>query len=255
MVITKTYQKKKIPKLVINNFNHTYINIIFVYVYRMELFKHTLFINLEHRKDRLEHVTNEFEKMNIQAERVNAVRPKSGAVGCTMSHIKCLELAKSRDYEYVCICEDDISFTKPELFKEQLNKFYENKNIQWDLLIIGGNNVPPYQQIFDYSARVFNCQTTTGYIVKKHMYDILIKNFKEGVQQLAKNPENKQMYAIDVYWKRLQMQYYWYMITPPTVTQYENYSDIENKNTNYNHLLLDMDKKWLFNRKQLNFSM
>jgi GR25 family glycosyltransferase involved in LPS biosynthesis len=221
----------------------------------MELFKHTLFINLEHRKDRLEHVTNEFEKMNIQAERVNAVRPKSGAVGCTMSHIKCLELAKSRGYEYVCICEDDISFTKPELFKEQLNKFYENKNIQWDILIIGGNNVPPYQQIFDYSARVFNCQTTTGYIVKKHMYDILIKNFKEGVQQLAKNPENKQMYAIDVYWKRLQMQYYWYMITPPTVTQYENYSDIENKNTNYNHLLLDMDKKWLFNRKQLNFSM
>jgi GR25 family glycosyltransferase involved in LPS biosynthesis len=221
----------------------------------MELFKHTLFINLEHRKDRLEHVTNEFEKMNIQAERVNAVRPKSGAVGCTMSHIKCLELAKSRDYEYVCICEDDISFTEPELFKEQLNKFYENKNIQWDILIIGGNNVPPYQQLFDYSSRVFNCQTTTGYIVKKHMYDILIKNFKEGVQQLAKNPENKQMYAIDVYWKRLQMQYYWYMITPPTVTQYENYSDIENKNTNYNHLLLDMDKKWLFNRKQLNFSM
>lgn len=221
----------------------------------MELFKHTLFINLEHRKDRLEHVTKEFEKMSIQAERVNAVRPSSGAVGCTMSHIKCLELAKSRNYDHVCICEDDISFTKPELFKEQLNKFYENKNIQWDLLIIGGNNVPPYQQIFDYSARVFNCQTTTGYIVKKHMYDILIKNFKEGVQQLAKNPENKQMYAIDVYWKRLQMQYYWYMITPPTVTQYENYSDIENKNTNYNHLLLDMDKKWLFNRKQLNFSM
>lgn len=221
----------------------------------MELFKHTLFINLEHRKDRLEHVTKEFEKMNIQAERVNAVRPSSGAVGCTMSHIKCLELAKSRNYDHVCICEDDISFTKPELFKEQLNKFYENKNIQWDILIIGGNNVPPYQQLFDYSARVFNCQTTTGYIVKKHMYDILIKNFKEGVQQLVKNPDNKRMYAIDVYWKRLQMQYYWYMITPPTVTQYENYSDIENKDTNYNHLLLDMDKKWLFNRKQLNFSM
>ena len=43
----------------------------------MELFKHTLFINLEHRKDRLEHVIEEFKKMNIEAERVNAVRPAS----------------------------------------------------------------------------------------------------------------------------------------------------------------------------------
>jgi len=220
----------------------------------MDLFKHTLFINLEHRTDRLEHVTNEFEKMGINAERVNAVRPSSGAVGCTLSHIKCLELAKSRDYDYVCICEDDITFTKPEIFKDQLNKFYENKNIQWDILILGGNNVPPYQQIFEYSARVFNCQTTTGYIVKKPMYDIIIKNFKDGVQHLVKNPENKKMYAIDVYWKRLQMQYYWYMITPPTVTQYENYSDIENTNTNYNHLLLDMDKKWLFKQQNMNFT-
>lgn len=220
----------------------------------MDLFKHTLFINLEHRTDRLEHVTNEFEKMGINAERVNAVRPSSGAVGCTLSHIKCLELAKSRDYDYVCICEDDITFTKPEIFKDQLNKFYENKNIQWDILILGGNNVPPYQQIFEYSARVFNCQTTTGYIVKKSMYDIIIKNFKDGVQHLVKNPENKKMYAIDVYWKQLQMQYYWYMITPPTVTQYENYSDIENTNTNYNHLLLDMDKKWLFKQQNMNFT-
>jgi hypothetical protein len=49
-----------------------------------------------------------------------------------------------------------------------------------------------------------------------------------------------------MYWKRLQMQDFWYMITPPTVTQYESYSDIENRVVDYERAMLDMDKPWLF---------
>ena len=55
----------------------------------MELLDHTFFINLDHRTDRLEHVTKEFEKMGINAERISGIQPKSPAIGCTMSHIKC----------------------------------------------------------------------------------------------------------------------------------------------------------------------
>lgn len=221
----------------------------------MDIFEHSLFINLDHRKDRLEHVEKELEKVGIQAERFNAIKTTSGAVGCTLSHIKCLEIAKERDYEQVFICEDDITFTNPELFKTNIEKFCENEDIMWDVLIIGGNNVPPYKQYYDYCARVYNCQTTTGYIVKQEFYDVMIKNFKEGVTKLMRDPNNKRMYAIDIYWKKLQMENFWYMITPPTVTQYENYSDIENKNLNYDHLLLDMDKKWLFQQQSQNVSM
>ena len=214
----------------------------------MELLKNTLFINLEHRKDRLEHVTNEFKKMGINAERVNAVKMNTGAVGCTMSHIKCLELAKQRDYEYVFICEDDITFRNPELFKRNLQRFYDDENINWDLLIIGGNNVPPFQQVTEYCARVFYCQTTTGYVVKKHYYDTLLKNFRESANGLMREPNNPSTYALDMYWKRLQLQDFWYMITPPTVTQYESYSDIENRNVNYERMMLDMEKAWLMRR-------
>jgi len=221
----------------------------------MDIFEHTLFINLDHRKDRLEHVEKEFEKMGIQGERFNAIKTASGAVGCTLSHIKCLEIAKERDYEQVFICEDDITFTNPELFKQNIEKFCMNEDIMWDVLIIGGNNVPPYKQYYDYCARVFNCQTTTGYIVKQDFYDTMIKNFKEGVANLMRNPSNKRMYAIDIYWKKLQMENFWYMITPPTVTQYENYSDIENRNLNYDHLLLDMDKTWLIQQQRPNIQM
>lgn len=221
----------------------------------MDIFEHTLFINLDHRKDRLEHVEKELEKMGIKGERFNAIKTASGAIGCTLSHIKCLEIAKERDYEQVFICEDDITFTNPDLFKQNIEKFCMNEDIMWDVLIIGGNNVPPYKQYYDYAARVFNCQTTTGYIVKQEFYNTMIKNFKEGVANLMRDPANKRMFAIDIYWKKLQMENFWYMITPPTVTQYENYSDIENRNLNYDHLLLDMNKPWLFQQQRPNMQM
>ena len=93
----------------------------------MELFKHTLFINLEHRSDRLEHVKEELKKIGVEGERVNAVKLAQGAIGCTMSHIKCIELAKTRNWPHVFICEDDITFTNPSLFLENIKKFHENK--------------------------------------------------------------------------------------------------------------------------------
>jgi len=214
----------------------------------MELLKNTFYINLEHRTDRLAHVKEELAKLGIEGERINAVKAKVGAIGCTLSHVRCIEFAKQRDYDYVFICEDDITFTNPQLLLKNLTKFHEQDNLMWDMIIIGGNNVPPYMKINENCVRVFYCQTTTGYIIKKSYYDTLLKNFKESANLLMKNPteQGKKKYALDIYWKRLQIQDFWYMITPPTVLQYENYSDIEERNTDYKHLMLDMDKEWYF---------
>jgi GR25 family glycosyltransferase involved in LPS biosynthesis len=211
----------------------------------MNLLKNTLFINLESRTDRLDHVTKQLLLLGIVGERFNACKTKIGAIGCTMSHIKCLELAKLRDYEQVFICEDDITFLDPAVFLNSLKKFSENKDLEWDMLIVGGNIVPPYERIGDYCIRVGECQTTTGYIVKKHYYDVLIDNFRESAKYLIQDPNNKPMYALDVYWKRLQRSGRWYMICPFTVVQYDTYSDIEERYVDYRSLMLDMDKPWL----------
>lgn len=216
----------------------------------MELLSNTLFINLTHRTDRLSHILDQFNGLGITGERVDAIQNSNGAIGCTLSHIKCLEMAIERNYEQVFICEDDITFLNLELFKQNFIKFTKSKDINWDVLIIGGNNVPPFQQIHDYCARVFYCQTTTGYIVKKSYYNKLLQNFKTGLTLLLQNPIQKREFAIDIYWKRLQLQDYWYMITPPTVSQYDNYSDVEQRTTQYNHLMLDMEKEWYVKLKQ-----
>ncbi len=210
------------------------------------LLKNTLYINLEERPDRLVHVISELKKIGVTGERYNAKRTKKGAVGCTLSHIGCLSLAKTRNYPYVFICEDDITFTKPEVFLDSLQKFTESDAYaNFDVLIIGGNNCPPYEKLSDHHIKISNCQTTTGYIVKSHYYDTLIANFKESVANLLKNSDKGNQFALDIYWKRLQQNGNWYMIIPATVTQYASYSDIEEKEVDYNFLMTDIDKKWL----------
>ena len=213
-----------------------------------QLFENTNFINLEHRLDRLQHVKTELAKLGVEGRRFNAIKTKDGAIGCSMSHLKCLEMAKISESPFVFICEDDIQFLDAPLFLNQLGLFCENIGTDWDVLIVSGNICPPFKQVGDFCVRLVNCQTTTGYIVQQHYYDTLIFNIKEGLKLLLSNPANKREYAIDMYWKRLQAVGKWYMITPPTVVQMEGFSDVEGKNTNYKHLMTDMNKDWLFNR-------
>ena len=216
------------------------------------LFEHTIYINLEHRKDRLKHVQQELAKLSIpnNGVRFNAVKTANGAVGCTISHIKCLEQAKEQGLPHVFICEDDICFKDPKLLLHNAARFHAVFADAWDVLIVGGNNLPPYKQFGDFCAQISNCQTTTGYIVKQHYYDTLIANFREGLAQLMANPANKRDFAIDMYWKRLQAIDRWYIVLPLTVHQLEGYSDIEERDTNYRDLMLDMDKEW-FVKKQV----
>jgi GR25 family glycosyltransferase involved in LPS biosynthesis len=210
------------------------------------LFENTHFINLEHRLDRLVHVKKELAKINVSGSRFNAIKLAEGAVGCSMSHLKCLEQARQNGSPYVFICEDDIQFLDPALFLKNLETFCETVKNEWDVLIISGNICPPFQPIGDFCVRLTNCQCCTGYIVQQHYYDTLIANFREGITKLLSDPTNKREFAVDMYWKRLQPKDRWYMIVPPTVVQVEGFSDIEKRETNYKYLMTDMNKEWLF---------
>ena len=83
-----------------------------------------MYINLASRIDRNTHVQTELKKIGVDhPERFNAIKLEDGALGCSMSHLKCIELAKKNNYEYVFVCEDDIEFLNPELFLTQLKNF------------------------------------------------------------------------------------------------------------------------------------
>lgn len=206
--------------------------------------QHAFYINLEYRKDRKEHVEKELKKVGINATRFNAIKMEKGAIGCSLSHLKCLQTALINKWDHVLICEDDIQFLDPELFISQLNTFLKNHNTDsWDVILLAGNNVPPYRMIDNTCVKVSRCQTTTGYIVNGHYISKLIDNVKAGLTHLLKNQDSTFYNAIDKYWLSLQEKDNWFLIIPLTVIQREDYSDIEKKMTNYKNLMTDIDKK------------
>ena len=141
------------------------------------------YINLEARTDRRMNIESQLPRVGLTTfERFNAIKVTNGRVGCTLSHIKCLELAKERGYTHLLICEDDMIFLDPDLFKKQLTRFLEKKH-KWDVVIFAGNNVPPYERIDDTCIAVKRCQTTTAYLVNGHYFDTLLANMKDGLNK------------------------------------------------------------------------
>ena len=208
--------------------------------------KHALYINLETRPDRKLLVEQEFMNLGINIDRYNAIKLpnnniNSSALGCSISHLNCMRKAKENNWPHVLICEDDIQFLEPSLFVKQLNTFLSNQEC-WDVILLAGNNMLPYCSIDNSCIKVMNCLTTTGYIVENHYYDILINNYEEGIKNLMSNPNEIPKYAIDKYWIKLQRIHDWYLITPLSVIQRENYSDIENKITNFKDNMLNYNK-------------
>jgi glycosyl transferase, family 25 len=216
----------------------------------IEDIQHALYINLEKRADRREHVENELKKIGVQATRFNAIRLENGALGCSMSHLKCIQHAKENNWSHVLVCEDDILFLQAELFKTQLNAFLKNHTDDWDVVLLAGNNMPPFEKIDDTCVKVTQCQTTTGYIVKQHYYDKLIDNFKLGIQFLLREPQKHLVYAIDKNWFYLQQSDRWFLIIPLTVIQKTDYSDIEKRVVNYKRMMIDLDKRILIKKME-----
>ena len=204
--------------------------------------QNVFYINLESRSDRKEHVEKQLASIGLQNyQRFNAIKLENGALGCSMSHLKCIQTAKANNWSHVIICEDDIQFLDPSLFISQFNAFLKTMDA-WDVVLIAGNNMIPYKPIDAACIQVYACQTTTGYIVQSHYYDTLIENYKSGIKKLMLEPKNGKLYAIDKYWAKLQRIGNWFLIIPLTVVQRVDYSDIEKKETNFQKYMLDYNK-------------
>jgi hypothetical protein len=59
------------------------------------------------------------------------------------------------------------------------------------------------------------------------------------------------IYAIDKYWFLLQDKDLWFLITPLSVVQREDYSDIEKRRTNYTKIMVDLDKRYMFEQPKI----
>tara|TARA_R110000824_G_scaffold342291_1_gene528742 strand:+ start:43 stop:612 length:570 start_codon:yes stop_codon:yes gene_type:complete len=179
-----------------------------------------LYINLDSRNDRKEEMEKILKGFNY--ERVTAIKNDDGYIGCCLSHIKCLEIAKSRNYQKVIILEDDF------MFKENHN--FNNMELpeDYDVFLLS-NLIKSCVSINDRFNRIYHCEWTSGHIVNESIYDDLIQNLYEGMWDRSKNGKSRSN-NLDIYWMKLMKNYNFISNKTCVGTQRSGYSDIKGEN-------------------------
>lgn len=194
-----------------------------------------MIINLSHRTDRKAHITNELNRVQIPQEKIKFIeaiyQPGFGAVGCTKSHIVCLEYAIQHKLKSIVIFEDDFTIRPLHVWYEAWAFLNKNQELQYDVIMLAGNilrSVPFKEKMI----RVLDGHTTSGYIVHWSFFESLLTNFQEGLRHLERTYRGRS-YAIDQYWKRLQPSAKWFCFQPRLGYQYPSFSDIEKRVVQY----------------------
>jgi len=205
----------------------------------MNNFDAVYYINLDHRKDRYEQITNELAK-TIDSNKINRIEgvyiENFGCLGCSKSHIKALEtFLNTPDNITNCIIfEDDFIFTKEmDEVNSLINLFFSHIK-DFDVLMLSSNTLRSDNTEYEFIKKIIDAQTLSGYCVSKKFAPTLLENYKEGAELLEKTGYSYCDYCIDIYMKRLQPLSNWFSINPLIGKQCESYSDIEKKNVDYN---------------------
>ena len=185
-----------------------------------------VYINLAERKDRRIHVEKELALFPAsKVLRFDAIKRDMGGIGCSMSHIAVLEMAKRQGWPNVLIVEDDMKWINKEAGTISFEKLLCQP---YDVIVVGGTAV----ECCPHTNKLNRCQTATAYVVAQHYYDTLLANFNEGLALLEKTSEYT-TYALDQYWKHIQPRDNWFIVRPNLVMQRPSYSDIEKRVVNY----------------------
>jgi glycosyl transferase family 25 len=183
-----------------------------------------MYINLNRRTDRRELIETQLNEYGLQYERFEAIEtPGFGTLGCGLSHLEVLKIAKERGYKNILILEDDFYFlvTKEEL-NEQLNLFFD-LSLNYDVCFLA-YLLQDYKLVNNVVNQALECQTTSAYIVNNSYYDELIKLY-EYTMPLLKETRQHWIYANDQAWKPLQKRDNWYYFIKRIGAQRDGISD------------------------------
>jgi glycosyl transferase family 25 len=67
-----------------------------------------IYINLNKRVDRRADIENELNLFSLRYERFSAIEHEDGAIGCALSHLEVLKIAKKNNYKNILILEDKL---------------------------------------------------------------------------------------------------------------------------------------------------
>jgi glycosyl transferase family 25 len=190
-----------------------------------------MYINLDHRTDRLNEIQQELRNLDVtHAKRFAAIKADSGALGCSLSHHTLLHNLRLTTGRLYMIIEDDAHFISDRNELDALiTEFAEHPKM--DVLCLG-NRTRNLIRVSNNLAITSHTQTTSCYIFKPYMCSVLSDVFNESITRL-KNGESQSTAALDQVWKKIQPYYTFVVPVSKAVVQRESFSDIEQEVVNY----------------------
>lgn len=208
---------------------------------------HVIYINLSSRTDRMEQMQKQLEVFDKdKITRMLGVKDeKFPYIGCLKGHINALTQAKEKQWENTLILEDDSVWQNIEVAYPIFEKLVKQP---YDVIMLGGTN-PEFDST---TFKVSKAKTSSAYLVHKHYYDTLLNKANEILTHFNKDIlptlnlntitkeeitalHSKVAYDEPVFGP-LQKEHSWYIVYPALMMQSGSYSDIEEKDVNYNSL-------------------
>lgn len=196
------------------------------------------YINLLHRKDRNEHIISELKKLNISANRFDALTgddnylsietpriTNKGNRGCLLSHFKLLKEYKGN--KILGVLEDDVEFC--EDFHDRMKYIENNFSYDWDIFFLSSfyhlnddknfkwKNIEFEFTDVKYIHRVYSSFTTHSYLINPNSVDKILD---------LCNKEIGNCYAIDHLYVLIEDKLNCFAFTPGMTMQYSNLSDL-----------------------------
>ena len=197
-------------------------------------------INLDRRPDRMKHFEGQVKKYGLgEFERFSAYDGKKlnikdhsynmsiGNLGLVLSNLEILNICKNKKYNNVLIIEDDCLFTDEVL---KIEEYFNLLPSDWDMLYMGGNHnlhvgaKPP----IEINSKVIKLHTT---------YSTHFVALKSTVFNHINVILEKRNVPLDVGYVQLQKVFNAYSFSPAIAKQIKDYSDIQNKITDYDWLI------------------
>ena len=230
------------------------------------------YINLDKSVERKKHI--ESLDFVLPLKRFSAcLNKKNGAIGCGESHItvlnKIYQLKCSADY--TIILEDDFTILNNIKFKRFLIRLFDIlQGNTPDVVVMSGTRKIINKDIsYNYFFKLFKCNTTSGYIIKKSYIPKLIESFEASVGILTVASKFKNTYRnlffhrfcpIDQLWTYLQKNDEWYIYYDSTfMMQKDGYSFIgkcetSQKLKNLHLITYSLNKQFLNNYDDMKWS-
>lgn len=207
------------------------------------------YINLDSRKDRLEHLEKNIlphidlpESKKIRMPAVDHTHFKNiaqRAAGCSLSHTNCWKDAIKKGYEKIIIMEDDFELIHDDRYKRvsfdvydgKINKVIDNlKNINFSICNLGYRSMSPlYASKFEGFFRCDDIQTTSCYAANTAFLSEILPSVEASIERLMQCKSYRDN-AIDQVWKEFQYREDWF-VSERVGRQSQDlcFSDIEKK--------------------------